>query len=399
MLAHQDGFLFPLRDGCIYQYHSTTMGAAEQAKGLAVIFVPIFKEDDTMKLPNGFGSVYKMPGNRRKPWAVRITIGRKETKDGKTTWKYKYLGYYETKEEALSSLVHFNEHPYDMDANRITFAEIYEKWSAEHFPKVSESNVKGYRASYKICEPIKDMRFNDIRKSHLQNVVDISGKNYPTLRKLKILMNLIYKFAMENDICGKDYSQYVDITQYKDRNPDKIDRVPFSDIEIQILWNWVDKNEYVSVFLMMIYSGVRIGELRDLKKEDVHLEEKYFYIRESKTPAGIRNVPIADKVLKYFQYWMKRPSKCDYLITTREGRHMVDRNFRDSYWKPLLEEMGLNTEHRPHDTRHTCVSLLTKEGVDERIIKKIVGHAGKGVTQQVYTHMDMEQLLEAINKI
>ena len=61
--------------------------------------------------------------------------------------------------------------------------------------------------------------------------------------------------------------------------------------------------------------------------------------------------------------------------------------------------MGLNTEHRPHDTRHTCVSLLTKEGVDERIIKKIVGHAGKGVTQQVYTHMDMEQLLEAINKI
>lgn len=78
---------------------------------------------------------------------------------------------------------------------------------------------------------------------------------------------------------------------------------------------------------------------------------------------------------------------------------MVDRNFRDSYWKPLLEEMGLNPDHRPHDTRHTCVSLLTKEGVDERIIKKIVGHAGKGVTQQVYTHMDMEQLLEAINKI
>ena len=48
-----------------------------------------------------------------------------------------------------------------------------------------------------------DIKFNDIRKSHLQNVVDSSGKNYPTLRKLKILLSQIYTFAMENDICGK----------------------------------------------------------------------------------------------------------------------------------------------------------------------------------------------------
>ncbi len=61
--------------------------------------------------------------------------------------------------------------------------------------------------------------------------------------------------------------------------------------------------------------------------------------------------------------------------------------------------MGLNKDHKPHDVRHTCVSLLTKAGVDERIIKKIVGHAGKGVTEIVYTHLDMQQMLEAIDKI
>lgn len=354
---------------------------------------------DDMKLPNGYGSVYKLPGNRRKPWAVRITVSRTQNKDGATKWKYKYLGYYETQREALNALAHYNENPYDMDANKITFAEVYDKWSAEHYPKVSESNVKGCKAAYKLCESIKDIKFNDIRKSHLQNVVDSSGKNYPTLRKLKILLSQIYTFAMENDICGKDYSQYVDIAQYKDRNPNKIDRLPFDAGEIKTLWEWSDKNEYVSVFLMMIYSGVRIGELRDLKKEDVHLEEKYFYIRESKTPAGIRNVPIADKVLKFFECWMNKESKCDYLLVTREGRYMHDRNFRDSYWQALINDMGLNPNHKPHDTRHTCVSLLTKAEVDERIIKRIVGHSGKGVTQQVYTHMDMEQLLDAINKI
>ena len=70
-----------------------------------------------MKLPNGFGSVYKLPGNRRKPWAVRITISRKEGKDGLTHWKYKYLGYYESQAAALTALTHYNENPYDMNAN------------------------------------------------------------------------------------------------------------------------------------------------------------------------------------------------------------------------------------------------------------------------------------------
>ncbi len=55
--------------------------------------------------------------------------------------------------------------------------------------------------------------------------------------------------------------------------------------------------------------------------------------------------------------------------------------------------------HKPHDTRHTCVSLLTTAGVDERLIKKIVGHKGLDVTQVVYTHIEVEELLEAINKI
>jgi integrase len=59
--------------------------------------------------------------------------------------------------------------------------------------------------------------------------------------------------------------------------------------------------------------------------------------------------------------------------------------------------MGL--DHTPHCTRHTCISLLTAAGVDERIVKKIVGHKGQGVTQQVYTHIEIEELLTEINKI
>ena len=64
---------------------------------------------------------------------------------------------------------------------------------------------------------------------------------------------------------------------------------------------------------------------------------------------------------------------------------------------PLIEQMGMN--HRPHDTRHTCVSMLAVAGVDDKIIKKIVGHKGQSVTETVYTHFEIQELLEAINRI
>ncbi len=350
-----------------------------------------------MKLPNGFGSVYKLPGNRRKPWAVRITVSRTQDKNGNMHWKYKYLGYYESQQEALSALVHYHENPYDMDANKITFAEVFEKWSKEHFPKISKSNQNGYNASYRLCETLYNMRFNDIKKSHLQAIVDTCGKNYPTLKKLKVLFTVLYKFALENDICGKNYAQYVDIAQYKDKNPNKYDRQPFNQQEIDTLWKWADSNEYFSVILLLIYSGVRIGELLDLKKEDVHLEDRWFDVKQSKTTAGIRKVPIAEKVYPYFEYWYHKNS-CNYLISTPDGNHMEYRNYYDSYWTPLVNQIG-SPNHKPHDTRHTCISLLTTANVNDKIIKKIVGHKGQSVTEQVYTHFEIQQLIDAINLI
>lgn len=133
----------------------------------------------------------------------------------------------------------------------------------------------------------------------------------------------------------------------------------------------------------------------DLKKEDVHLDERWFYVRESKTESGIREVPIAEKIVPFFQYWIDR--NCEYLICTPDDKHFLYRNYYDSYWTPLMDSLKL--QHRPHDTRHTCVSLLTEAGVDERIIKKIVGHKGQGVTETVYTHIELPFKLEAINKI
>lgn len=350
-----------------------------------------------MKLPNGFGSVYKLSGKRRNPWCARKTVGwTYDEQKGKSFPIYQFIGYYPSRQEALTALVDYNKDPYDLRLNTITFAEVYEKWSDIHFEKVSRSNVNGYKASYNLCDGIKDMKFVEIKLDHLQKVVDESGKNSPTLRKLKVMFGLIYDYAVMHEIVSqdkRDMVRYVDIK--KAGNPNAFNRKPFSKKEIDMVWKSYKGNEYLTVVLILIYTGCRIGELLDLEKKDVHLKERWFYVKESKTSSGIREVPIAEKIVPFFEHWMQKD--CDHLICTPDLKPFLYRNYYDSYWTPFMENLHLT--HRPHDTRHTCISLLTEAGVDERIIKKIVGHKGQGVTETVYTHLDLPIKLESINKI
>ena len=60
----------------------------------------------------------------------------------------------------------------------------------------------------------------------------------------------------------------------------------------------------------------------------------------------------------------------------------------------------LNINRTPHCCRHTCISILAEAGVNQTIIEKIVGHSGAmTLAERVYTHLDIETLVEAINKI
>lgn len=351
-----------------------------------------------MRLPNGYGSVIKMSGKRRNPWMVRKTAGwHYDAEKDKQVQDYIIIGYAKTKAEGLRMLAEYNENPFDTRAAKMTFTDVYEEWSKRKYPTISDSNVKGYTASYKACCLLYNRIFKDLKLADLQNVIDSCGKNYPTLKKIKILFSQMYEFAMKNEICNKDYSSFVDIVQYKDRNPNKYDRNKFERAEIDRIWEQKD-DIYYQIVLMLLYNGTRISEFLDLKKEHVHLDQQYFDVIKSKTENGLRKVPIADKVLPFYQSWYDSCPDCKYLLHTEDGKHFKYRNYYDSYFMPLMEQLGIS--HTPHCCRHTCVSMLAEAGVDATTIKKIVGHSGAmTVTERVYTHLDIQVLVEAINKI
>lgn len=362
-----------------------------------------------MRQPNGFGNVSKLPGKRRNPWRVRKTVGwtiDETTKKSKQV--YITIGYYPTRQQAIQALAEYNVRPYDLEASKITFSEVYERWSEKKFTEISDSNISGYKASYKVCAMLYNVKFTDIKLQHLQTVMDKSGKNFPTRKKLKILFNQLFDYAVMHEIIGRDRHivEYVDCG--KEEKSTKHYR--FTEEELNTLWRWSENNEYVKLILMLIYSGVRPGEMFNLKRSLVDLEEKYFTIEKGKTVNAARKVPIHEKTLPFFEHWYDKGN--EYLITNLRGdKFNFDTNhgsYVDSFWTPILSEMGIleyknekgqTVNHLPDDTRHTFTTMWKEKQLDEAMRRKIQGHSGQGIGEIVYTHFELEKLREELNKL
>ena len=93
----------------------------------------------------GYGSVYKLSGNRRKPWVAMLTKGWLLV-DGKAQRQRSAIGYYATRKEAEIALANYNQNPYDTD---VTFAEVYKRWSKQKYPTLSDGAVENYEYAYK----------------------------------------------------------------------------------------------------------------------------------------------------------------------------------------------------------------------------------------------------------
>lgn len=108
----------------------------------------------------------------------------------------------------------------------------------------------------------------------------------------------------------------------------------------------MQEDRYYQIILMLIYNRIRISELLDLKKENVHHEEQYLDVINSQTENGIRKVPIWDKVLTFYTNWHKANPNCKYLLHTEDGKHFKHRNYYYSYFVPLMQQLGI--DRTPH---------------------------------------------------
>ncbi len=340
-----------------------------------------------MRNPNGYGSVHKLSGKRRKPYAVQVTAGWDE--EGRQIRKY--LSYHTSKSEAMRALAKYNDNPYDLDNISVTFSEIYTKWSELKFKEIGKSGIGGYQAAYKTCKSLHNMKFQDIRTNHMQGIIETCGKKHQSLKKIKVLFNQLFEYAMKHDIVMKDYSNFVNVGKNKEVST----RKPFTAEEIQILWT--NKNmPYVDTILIMIYTGFRVGELLDIKLENIDLINKTIK-GGSKTEAGKnRLVPIHDKIFDFVKNRMV-DNESDYLIHNKVNKRVPYESYKDLYFYKIMEI--LNMDHRIHDCRHTFATLLNNAEANSTSIKNLIGHSNFLTTEKIYSHKDVEELRKAIELI
>lgn len=342
-----------------------------------------------IRFPNGYGSITKQSGKRRKPYIVRITTGYNEK--GKQI--IKSLGYYATRTEAMKVLADYNNNPYDIDNMKITFKDIFEKFCILKKATVNGKTYKGYLYSFKRCELLHNMKMQDIKTYELQTFFNnLMGLSSGTLQTTKSLIKQLFKYAMELDIINKDYSEFIKIGKHTK----VIERKVFTDREIELLWLNIDEIDYVDTILILIYTGMRIGELLNLKKENINLENNTL-TGGSKTEAGKnRVIPIHPKIQPLIIKRMDNPT--EYLVVNSYGTKQISyNNYLEKKFYRIMKE--LNMEHTPHDTRYTFATMMSNVSDDQTAIKTIIGHKFYDTTEKIYIQKDIERLRTEIDKL
>ena len=340
-----------------------------------------------MRNPNGFGNISKLPGKRRKPFRARITTGWDD--EGKQL--YKPIGYFKTRPEAMLALADYHKNPHSIEISTITFAEVFQKWSELKYNKATKSTINGYNAAYNYSVELYDMKFVEIKKPHMQSVIDQCERGHGTLKKIKVLFNQLFKYALETDIVTKDYSKFVEIG----KNESESTRKPFTAMEIQVLFDNVDRMDFIDTILIMIYTGLRIGELLLIETANVDIGNRTMK-GGLKTEAGKnRIIPISKKILPFIDRRQIEGHK--YLVVNHEDKLMKYWNYKEEKWVKIMEQLEL--AHLPHDCRHTFATLMDNAGANKVSIKRIMGHASADITDRVYTHKDIEELKKAIDLI
>lgn len=329
-----------------------------------------------MRFPNGYGSVVKLSGNRRRPYMARITVGYKD--NGQAI--YKALDYFAKREDALVALAKYNDEPFSLDHRNATLEELFELFKEEKMPGLSKALASSLKASYKHVSSLKARPYRSIKAYQMQRCIDNCGLSYATQTNIRNLFFHLDRFAFELDIISKRNSETLKVSTATPK-----ERTVWTDAEVQALWKRRGEPA-VDETLFMLYTGMRVSEMMSVKCKDVHLEEGYL-TGGLKTAAGKdRVIPIHDELRPVIEKHLSG----EYLFKDAQTVKGAVETYRARLAK-------LGTGHVPHECRHTFRTKL--DGQNKVCIDLIMGHKSQDVGERVYTHKTLDELKETIKAL
>lgn len=364
------------------------------------------------KLPNGFGSIKKLSGNRSNPYAVYPPT-TEFTLTGAPVAQ-PALCYVPDWNTGFYALMEYNNGTFDLekfqspkvkdsDADNViiqkiiaaynnqnrntviekTFAEVYQEFYAYKYERdktreYSRSATGATKSAYKNSSALHQRPFRELKTDDLQSVIDNCPKKHATKEHIVNLFRQMYDYADANDLCDKKYSDYVKINTPDD---DELG-VPFTAEEIAKIWEASENNTVMQGILIMIYSGYRIAAYR---KIEINFEEQYF-------KGGVKTRAGKERIVPF------SPLIIPFINSNTELFTMTGTAYRELF-KAELAKIGIS-DHTPHDCRHTFSWLCDVFKVDTLSKRMLLGHSlGKDVTDSKYGHRTIEELRTEISKI
>lgn len=302
-----------------------------------------------------------------------------------------------------------------------TFGDWAARWLASKH--CSPGRLKICQYSIDKLSSLSPMSLEKVHPADVQTVIDKYAKCNPvtgapsarkTLLDLRNVAHQIFQLAVDNRVT--DWNP-VDVVKVPSDAPETT-REPV-DVKIIVLIE-TTRHRAQTAAMIMLYAGLRRGELLALEWRNVDLEKGCIHVEQSvEMYSGKANIKDGGKT-QCARRTVYIPARLvDYLTPIRE-RHVIPLQGRDlvfparkggpygsaswtrlwkSYMKTLSEAAEEPISFTAHQLRHTFATSLYLAGVDPKTAQDQLGHAELETTMEIYTHLDREFKRRSMDKL
>jgi integrase len=284
-----------------------------------------------------------------------------------------------------------------------TFSTVAEDWIEHKKTKVRITTWECYeshvRTHFKELEGVKINRITTATMEKYITDRENQGMNISTIRKILVTLNQVMSYAVRHKYI--DHNPLTDAERPRKRGTTEKKKIEvLSPYQIAALLDAEKNQQYRTMFILAVFSGVREGELLGLKWSDidwknsqVHIQRTYNKGRffDTKTEGSNRKIDLGPKVITGLKKWkLACPvNNLDLMFPNEAGGPINYSNMVRRHFQPALQRAGVH-RIRFHDIRHTFASLLIEQGENIKYIQNQLGHSSPTVTLNVYAHLMKE---------
>lgn len=272
---------------------------------------------------------------------------------------------------------------------------------------LSANSVEAYLMDYqrlaRYCEvheiDVVHATFDDLQAF----IFDISKEIISVRTQARLIAGIhsFYRFLLYHNYIEQDPSELIETPKKELHLPDVLSTEEIDRMIAQIDMSKSESHRNRAIIEMLYGSGLRVSELVNLQLSNIYLQEGYMRITGKGSKQ--RLVPISPVAIEWFAYWLQdrnaldiKPEAADIAFVNRYGRQLT-RAMIFTIIKRLAEAAGIQKNISPHTLRHSFATHLLQNGADLRIIQQLLGHESISTTE-IYTHVDIHDLREAILK-